>query len=128
MPRISGPTPAATAVKFAAFGDGTNPNADSPTGYRGFVIAPEGETGIGLLSANLAPRGKPGPLFWTPAEELPQGVYKYRFSQRDAFWVTPAEEPFHHFYILGDTNAVSIPAQGKRATPSKLVPINCKSA
>ena len=117
--RIGGANPAATAVKFAAFEDAANPlfgwgfNANTLTGYRGFVIAPEGEPGMGLLSANLARRGKPGPLFWTPQKELPQGVYNYFFSQRAAFWVTPSEGPFHHFYILGDTQAISFPAQGE---------------
>ncbi len=109
----------ATAVAFATYDDPNSPlfgwgmNAESLTGYRSFFIAPQGEHGLGLLSANLARRGKPGPLFWTGAEELPQGVYNYFFSQRAAFWVTPSEGPFHHFYVLGDTNAISFPAQGE---------------
>ncbi|MDX1663700.1 MAG: DUF4396 domain-containing protein, partial [Candidatus Promineifilaceae bacterium] len=132
LARIGGTNPHATAVAFAAYENearyedeieggsrtgelffGWGFNADSLTGYRGFNIAPEGEPGMGLLSANLARRGKPGPLFWTPQEELPQGVYNYFFSQRAAFWVTPSEGPFHHFYLLGDTEAISFPAQGE---------------
>jgi len=117
--RIGSGNAATTAVEFATFEDEANPlfgwgfNADSLTGYRGFIIAPEGEPGMGLLGANLARRGKPGPLFWSPQEALPQVVYNYFFSQRAAFWVTPSEGPFHHFYVLGDTNAISFPAQGE---------------
>lgn len=117
--RIGNSNAASTAVKFASFEDEANPlfgwglNANSLTGYRGFTIVPEGEPGMGLLSANLARRGKPGPLFWTPPKELPQGVYNYFFSQRAAFWVTPSEGPFHHFYVLGNTDAVSFLAQGQ---------------
>lgn len=130
--RIGSANANATAVAFAAYENevqyeeeiesgsradelffGWGFNADSLTGYRGFTIAAEGEPDMGLLSANLARRGKPGPLFWSPERELPQGVYNYFFSQRAAFWVTPSEGPFHHFYVLGDTAAVSFPAQGE---------------
>ena len=123
-----------TAVAFATYEADGAPlfgwsfNAESLTGYRGFVIAPQGEYGLGLLGANLARRGKPGPLFWSGERELPQAVYNYFFSQRAAFWVTPSEGPFHHFYILGGlpvgslppalepyagATAISFPAQGE---------------
>lgn len=119
IPQIGSASASATAVAFAKYEDESSPlfgwgfNANSLTGYRGFTIAPEGENGLALLSANLARRGKPGPLFWSGERELPQGVYNYFFSQRAAFWETPSEGPFHHFYILGDTTAISFPAQGE---------------
>ncbi|MFW6070018.1 MAG: DUF4396 domain-containing protein [bacterium] len=119
IPRIGGENPHVTAIAFASFEDEETPlfgwgfNADSLTGYRGFTIAPEDEPALGLLSANLARRGKPGPLFWSRAHELPQGVYNYFFSQRAAWWVTPSEGPFHHFYIIGDTDMISFDAQGQ---------------
>ncbi|MDT8304727.1 MAG: DUF4396 domain-containing protein [Anaerolineae bacterium] len=120
--RIRGRNAGATAVAFASYDNdataetalfGWGMNAASLTGYRSYTIAPRGENAIGLLSANLARRGKPGPLFWTDAEELPQGVYNYFFSQRAAFWNTPSEGPFHHFYVLGNTDAISFKAQGQ---------------
>lgn len=120
--RIKGRNPDATAVAFATYDNdataetalfGWGMNADSLTGYRSYTIAPRGEYATGLLSTNLARRGKPGPLFWTDAKELPQGVYSYFFSQRAAFWNTPSEGPFHHFYVLGDTDAISFKAQSQ---------------
>jgi hypothetical protein len=120
--RVKGRNADATAVAFAAYDNdqaegaelfGWGMNADSLTGYRSYTIAPRGENAMGLLSANLARRGKPGPLFWTDANELPQGVYNYFFSQRAAFWNTPSEGPFHHFYVLGNTDAVSFKAQSQ---------------
>jgi hypothetical protein len=108
-----------TAIAFATYDNpdiplfGWGMNAQSLTGYRAYTIAPVGEPATALLSANLARRGKPGPLFWTADRELPQAVNNYFFSQRAAFWVTPSEGPFHHFYILGDTDAISFPAQAQ---------------
>ena len=117
--RVGESDAAKTAVAFAKYQDsktgqfGWGMNADSLTGYRAFTIAPAGEYTTALLSANLARRGRPGPLFWSEARQIPQVVNNYFFSQRAAFWVTPSEGPFHHFYILGDTNAISFPAQGQ---------------
>lgn len=117
--QIGGASSTATAVAFAKYEDPENPlfgwgmNADSLTGYRAYTIAPEGEPGVALLSANLARRGKIGPLFWSGDRTIPQAINNYFFSQRAAFWVTPSEGPFHHFYILGDTDAISFPAQSQ---------------
>lgn len=117
--RIGNDSINATAVAFATYDDpdvplfGWGMNADSLTGYRAYTIAPAGEFDTALLSANLARRGKPGPLFWSEDHTLPQAVNNYFFSQRAAFWVTPSEGPFHHFYILGDTGAISFPAQSQ---------------
>ncbi|MCB8985720.1 MAG: DUF4396 domain-containing protein [Ardenticatenaceae bacterium] len=117
--RVGGSDASKTAVAFAKYEDsqtglfGWGMNADSLTGYRAFTIAPAGDYATALLSANLARRGRPGPLFWSQDRQIPQVVNNYFFSQRAAFWVTPSEGPFHHFYILGDTDAISFPAQAQ---------------
>lgn len=72
-----------------------------------------GDPAMALLSANLARRGKVGPLLWANERVLPAPVNDYLWSQRAAFWVTPSEGPFHHFWILGDTAQISSPAQGQ---------------
>jgi hypothetical protein len=117
--RIRASSPEATAVRFAGFSSPEHPlfgwgmNADNPAGYRSFTLARPSAPEIAALSANLALRGKPGPLLWSGERELPQVVNDYLFSQRAAFWVTPSEGPFHHFYILGDSSLISFPAQGQ---------------
>jgi hypothetical protein len=117
--RISGDTPAATAVAFARYQDVENPffgwgmNSSSPTGYRAYTLARPDNPAMALLSANLARRGKPGPLLWADEKELPAIVNNYLWSQRAAFWVTPSEGPFHHFWILGDSAQISFPAQSQ---------------
>ena len=117
--RIAGTTPAATALAFAKYEDPNNPFfgwgffGPSPTGYRAYTIARPGDPAMALLSANLARRGKPGPLLWANERDLPQSINNYLWSQRAAFWVTPSEGPFHHFWILGDTAKISFPAQSQ---------------
>ncbi len=119
--RIGDGTPVATAVAFSKY---VSPRADDPTfgwgfngstltGYRAWTLAPEGDPTTALQSANLAIRGKPGPLLWTSARTLPAAVDAYLWSQRAAFWRTPSEGPFHHFWVLGNTDAISFPAQGQ---------------
>lgn len=117
--RINGRSAAHTAVAFAQYEDRQNPlfgwgfNAGSFTGYRSFTLVRPEEPALALLSANLAVRGKPGPLLWAEERHLPQVVDNYLWSQRAAFWVTPAEGPFHHTFILGDNAQISFPAQGQ---------------
>jgi len=116
---ITGDSPAAVAVAFAAFDDVANPffgwgmNANSPTGYRAYTLARPDDPAMALLSANLNTHGKPGPLLWSGQQELPQVVNNYIWSQRAGFWVTPAEGPFHHFFVLGGPELISFPAQGQ---------------
>lgn len=117
--RIAAGTAARTAVRFATYRDPENPlfgwgfDAESLTGYRAYVLARDDQPELALLSANLARRGKPGPLLWSEQRHLPQVVDNYLWSQRAAFWVTPSEGPFHHFWVLGDTQAISFPAQAQ---------------
>lgn len=117
--RITAPSAAQLAVKFATYEDPANPlfgwgfNADSLTGYRAYTLARPDDPAMALLSANLNVRGKPGPLMWSGEDRLPQPINNYFWTQRAAFWVTPSEGPFHHFFVLGDTNTITFPAQGQ---------------
>ncbi len=117
--RIPGSTPEELAVNFAKYEDSQNPffgwgmDADTLTGYRAYILANPDQPAIALVGANLATHGKPGPLIWTGAERLPTLVNDYFWSQRAAFWVTPAEGPFHHFWVLGDESLISFAAQSQ---------------
>ncbi len=134
VPRIGGADPAKTAVAFAAYEDPDNPffgwgmNANSATGYRAYTLARVDRPELALLSANLARRGKPGPLLWSDERSLPQVVNNYLWGQRAAFWVTPAEGPFHHFYVLGDLDAITFPAQSQADYAVEIGPYSQKGA
>jgi hypothetical protein len=131
---IGGATPAQVAVNFASYAApddanfGWGMNANTQTGYRAYTLARLDSPATALLAANLAVRGKPGPLLWTEEQALPQVVNNYVWSQRAAFWVTPAEGPFHHFWILGDTAAISFPAQGQADYAVEIGPYMGKGA
>ncbi len=117
--RIGGADPARTAVAFAMYEDPENPlfgwgmNAGTTTGYRAYTLARPDDPGMALLSANLARRGKTGPLMWSGERTIPASINDYFWSQRAAFWITPSEGPFHHFYVLGGLNRISFPAQSQ---------------
>lgn len=130
--RIGGADPAATAVAFASFDDPANPlfgwgmNAASLTGYRAYTLARPDDPATALLSANLARRGKVGPLLWSGEHQLPQVVANYINSQRATFFVVPNEGPFHHFWVLGDTGAISFVAQAEADYAVEIGPYRMK--
>lgn len=130
--RIGGDDPARTAVAFAGFFDrgtgfGWNINASTvETGYRGFVLANADAPAVAVLAANLARRGRPGPLLWSGRETLPQPVNDFLWSQRPAFWTVPNEGPFDHVYVLGDTEAVSFAAQAQADYALEIGPYRMK--
>lgn len=132
--RIAAGTPTDLAVTFAKYEDPNNRlfgwgfNGASLTGYRAYTLARPDDPAMALQSANLARRGKVGPLLWTEERALPQGVNNYLWSQRAAFWVTPAEGPFHHFWILGDTSRISFPAQAQADYAVEIGPYKMKGA
>ena len=131
MKHISGKTPAQASIAFAGFFNpddlfGWDFNSGTLTGYRAFTLARANDPATALLSANLARRGKPGPLLWTDEHELPQVVNNYLWSQRPAFWTTPSEGPFHHIWILGDEAAVSFTAQSQADYAVEIGPYRMK--
>lgn len=124
--------PDRTAVAFATFfaadtGFGWNINGSTvDTGYRGFVLANRQQPGTAVLAANLARRGKPGPLLWARQQTLPQPTNDYLWSQRPAFWTVPNQGPFDHVYVLGDTSAVSFAAQAQADYALEIGPYRMK--
>lgn len=130
--RVDGGSAAKTAVAFAKYEDAENRlfgwgmNGDSLSGYRAYTLAREDQPATALLSANLARRGKIGPLLWSGERELPQVVNNYLWSQRAAFYTAPNEGPFHHFWVLGDTEAISFPAQGQADYAVEIGPYRMK--
>ena len=130
--RIDGGSPAATSVAFARYEDPDNPlfgwglSEADPTGYRAYTLARPDDSATALLSANLARRGKIGPLLWTGERVLPPAVNSYLWSQRPAFWRAPNEGPFHHVWVLGDTAAVAFPAQAQADYAIEIGPYRLK--
>lgn len=123
---------AAASVAFATYQDSDNPlfgwgmSKASPTGYRAYTLALPDDPATALQSANLARRGKVGPLLWAADRELPAPVNDYLWSQRPAYYTVPNAGPFHHFWILGDTDALSFPAQSQADYAVEIGPYRLK--
>lgn len=132
--RIDGGSPAATAVTFAKYEDPENPffgwgmQEASPTGYRAYTLATPDDPAMALQSANLARRGKIGPLLWANERNLPPVVNDYLWSQRPAFYTVPNAGPFHHFWVLGDTATISFPVQGQADYAVEIGPYRLKGS
>ena len=129
--RIDGGSAAATAVEFAKFGDRANNfgwamHGADPTGYRAWTLSRANDPATALLSANLARRGKVGPLLWTNERTLPAVVDAYLWSQRPAFFNVPNAGPFHHIWVLGDLAAISFPAQAQTDYAVEIGPYRMK--
>ncbi len=128
---IRGKTPVRTSIIFAEFFNpddlfGWNFNKSTLTGYRAFILASPNDPAAALLSANLAWRGKPGPLLWADGNRLPPEIKNYLWGQRPAFWTTPSEGPFHHFWILGDEGAITFAAQSQADYAVEIGPYRMK--
>lgn len=130
--RIDGGSPAATAVAFATYDNAADPlfgwgmNAESLSGDRAYTLARPDDPATALLSANLARRGKVGPLLWADERQLPQIVNNYLNSQRAAFFIVPNEGPFHHIWVLGSTTAISFVAQSEADYALEIGPYRMK--
>lgn len=54
-----------------------------------------------------------GPLLLTHADKLPPETEKFLWSVAPDWWVTPAEGPFNHVFILGGPENISYAVQGR---------------
>ncbi|GAB6179904.1 hypothetical protein JCM14036_12230 [Desulfotomaculum defluvii] len=54
-----------------------------------------------------------GPLLLTDSTKVPSSLEKFLWSTAPDWWVTPAEGPFNHTYILGDLKDISYGVQGR---------------
>lgn len=110
------------AVRFAEFRD---PEADFGWGHTGrgtrqfasmntILVGGDGQRWQdALMAAQLARRGKAGPLLFTEREGLPAVVDNHLWRQRPAFEGTPAEGPFNHVWVVGSFDRISYETQAR---------------
>lgn len=111
--------PVQNAIEFAQFYDRqtnfgwrTTPNTNE--GRKNMLLAPIADWRFAVLGAQLFSKGVFGPLLLTDREnQLPAALEKFYFSIKPDWWVTPAEGPYNHTWILGDTKQISYSVQGR---------------
>ncbi|MCF8012129.1 MAG: DUF4396 domain-containing protein [Clostridiales bacterium] len=117
--RIGAPNPFGNAVKFASFYDHTNRfgwqatqvNAESAQHLLLGSIKDNWQTI--LAGTQLFSGSNFGPLLLTKSEKLPSQVQKFLWSLSPDWWVTPAEGPFNHLWLLGGLEQISYAVQGR---------------
>ncbi len=111
--------PAQNSVVFARFFDKstglgwqtTNKNTD---GGKQFLLAPGGDWRMGIVGVQLFNGGIFGPILVSMDKtRLPLALEKFYFTTKPDWWVTPAEGPYNHTWILGNTEQISYSQQGR---------------
>jgi hypothetical protein len=114
--RVAANSLAAHAVKIAEYREeesefGWGRTYDRRDGYFEYVITTPAEARSGLAALPLAISNSAALLFAGDDGGIPGVLDRYAFKQRADWFVTPAEGPFRHFFIVGDR--VSYAAQAR---------------
>ena len=114
--RVSGRDLADHAVRVAEYRDersgfGWGRTHDRRTGYFEYVIAAPSDSAAAWAALPLARSNVATFLFAADDGGIPAATDRYLWSQRADWFVTPAEGPFRHVWIVGDR--VSYGAQGR---------------
>lgn len=114
--RIAAATLAAHAIRIAeyrneAIGFGWGRSYDRRDGYFQYVVTTPMEARSGLAALPLAASNAAALLFANDDGGVSGALDRYAFEQRADWFVTPAEGPFRHFFIVGER--VSYAAQAR---------------
>ncbi|MDW7683828.1 MAG: DUF4396 domain-containing protein [Bacillota bacterium] len=107
------------AVSFARYFDedilfGWRTTEATREGGKNFLLVEDGDWRFGVLGAQLFAGGVFGPLLITDyADKLPVALEKFYFDVKPDWWVTPAEGPYNHTWIMGSTDNISYGVQGR---------------
>ena len=121
--RVDGVTPVQNAIAFTRFSKGGFGWGITTPGQN-FTLASVARPSDAAAAAVLATSGVFAPLLVTDrAESLPSQVEAYFLDVQPGYQSNPNAGVFNHVWILGDTNAVSLAAQGRLDTITQLVPV-----
>ena len=116
--RVAGRTPQAHAVEVATFRDesrdfGWGIDDRDKVGYYNFVLVNPDRWEHAVASSNLQ-RGKAGPLLLTHDDgSLPAITENFAWRHQPGFFMTPAEGPYNHLFVVGSQEEVSWITQGR---------------
>ncbi len=107
------------SVSFARYYDsaskfGWQVGPETVDGSHRFLLARADNWQFAVVGAQLFSQGIFGPLLLTTERNsLPVPLEKLLFANRPDWWVTPAEGPFQHTWILGNAAHISYSVQGR---------------
>ncbi len=112
---ISHPDPAVQSARFAGYysppaGPGWYNRASRGNGSFNTILTDDRWYNA-LLGASLNSSDKFGPLLITAGDRLSPAVENLLWSRKPRFWVTPAEGPYNHTWVIGDSISYSVQAR-----------------
>lgn len=78
---------------------------NSEAGYFNYIIVNPDNIGSGIAALPLSHSAKYGPILFTNNEYIPPIVDNYLWSTKADFFMTPAEGPFNHYWIISNPNS-----------------------
>ncbi|MGH2457843.1 MAG: DUF4396 domain-containing protein, partial [Chloroflexota bacterium] len=116
--RIGGGDPTSTAVALAQFRDEAHDVGWGLDGTRwaadhAFVLANPAEPMLAAAGIPLGRLGQYGPLLWTDRDHLSPATGQYLWKVKPQYFVTPAEGPYNHLWVLGGLDQISYQTQGE---------------
>lgn len=118
MDTVTADTPEELSILFAEFYDpieliGWNAISERNDNGHNYILVSTKTPLFGALAIQLASKGKTGPLLWTKPNKLSSKTENYLWKMKPDFWVPPAEGPFNHTWIIGDTTIINYKTQGR---------------
>lgn len=112
--RISGDDPYANAIAFAKF-------KDEVSGFGWGITTPghnlslltKDSTMLAIAAAPFSHLGKHAPLIFTEQDGLPDSVMNYMMELQPKFKDSPAEGPYNHAWLTGDTGTITSSTQSE---------------
>ncbi len=123
--RVGAEDPVDNAIEFARFTDGSfGWNINDPG--HGFAIANIDRPLDAAAAAPLASTGgSPGPLLLTDdAAAVPPALESFLSDTQPGFEDDPTRAVFNHVWIIGNTDAMSVPFQAQVDQLTKLAPVS----
>jgi hypothetical protein len=122
--RIQGPDPVQNAIAFARFVDGPFGWGIVDPGH-GLVFASADRPNDAGAAAPLSASGKYGPLLLLDGtSELAKPLQDFLLDIQPGYTRDPVRGVYNHGWIVGDADAVSLPAQSRIDALLEIVPVN----
>jgi hypothetical protein len=111
--RVSGENPAANAIAFARYAEGSfGWNINDPG--HGFVLARDDSPLDAAAAAPLSASGTWGPLLLTDsAATLPKELREYFLDVKPGYTTNPTRAFYNHVWVIGDQEAIDVNQQAE---------------
>ncbi|AIQ12527.1 ArsR family transcriptional regulator [Paenibacillus durus] len=112
--RVSGSDPYQNAIAFAKFKDSSNGFGwGITTPGHNFSFVTTDSPALAIAAAPFSHLGKHAPLLFTEKSGMPDSVMNYLMELMPKFQDSPAEGPYNHAWITGDSSAITAKAQSE---------------